>query len=161
MKRNILIVYYSHSGNTREIAETIHREVGGMLAELQPVTPYPTDYDEVVRQAVKEIRAGYTPPLKAGVPDTAAFDTVFVGSPNWIRTVTPPVVSFLKEHNLPGKTVIPFCSHGGGGEENVLKDIGKHCPDSTVLPGIAILENGDASTRETIAGWLKMIKVVE
>jgi len=154
MKRNILIVYYSHSENTRKIAELIHNEIGGTVVRLQPAAPYPTDYDEVVRQAVKEIKAGYTPPLKAGVPDTAAFDTIFVGSPNWIRTVTPPVVTFLKEHNLSGKTIVPFCSHGGGGEENVLKDIAKLCPDSTVLSGIAILNSGDKTTKGKITEWL-------
>jgi flavodoxin len=154
MKRNILIIYYSHSENTRKIAERIHNEIGGTVIRLQPAAPYPTDYDEVVRQAVKEIKAGYTPPLKAGVPDTAAFDTIFVGSPNWIRTVTPPVVTFLKEHNLSGKTIVPFCSHGGGGEENVLKDIAKLCPDLTVLSGIAILNSGDKTTKGKITEWL-------
>jgi flavodoxin len=154
MKRNILIIYYSHSENTRKIAERIHNEIGGTVIRLQPAAPYPTDYDEVVRQAVKEIKAGYTPPLKAGVPDTAAFDTIFVGSPNWIRTVTPPVVTFRKEHNLSGKTIVPFCSHGGGGEENVLKDIAKLCPDLTVLSGIAILNSGDKTTKGKITEWL-------
>ncbi|MBP7105480.1 MAG: hypothetical protein KBA83_10180, partial [Fermentimonas sp.] len=38
-----------------------------------------------------------------------------IGSPNWFKTLAPPVMSFLKRHNFAGKTVIPFCTHGGGG----------------------------------------------
>jgi flavodoxin len=159
MKKNILIAYYSHSGNTRKIAQIIVEQTGGSIHEIQPEKPYPVDYDAVVKQAVKEIHAGYNPPLKYGKVDIKACDTVFVGTPNWCSTIAPPVVTFLKEHNLTGKNVVPFCTHGGGGEENVLKNIAILCPDSKVLTGIAISDDGGPDAQSEISAWLSKIKI--
>jgi hypothetical protein len=49
--RKILIVYFSRTGNTREIANQIHRIAGGDISEIQTVNPYPADYEEVKKQA--------------------------------------------------------------------------------------------------------------
>jgi flavodoxin len=61
MAENILIAYFSRSGNTRKIANLIHQEIGGTLHEIQPEVPYPNSHNAVVEQAKKEIRAGYLP----------------------------------------------------------------------------------------------------
>ena len=53
-----LIVYYSHSGTTRRLAELIARETGGDLLELVPETAYPQDYNTVVAQAKRELQSG-------------------------------------------------------------------------------------------------------
>ena len=52
----ILVVYFSHSGNTRTVAEQITRSTGADLFEIQPQEAYPTDYHSVVNQAKKEIQ---------------------------------------------------------------------------------------------------------
>lgn len=57
MAEHILIVYFSHSGNTQKIAHFIHKEVGGTIHQILPEAPYPTSYNAVVDQARKEIRA--------------------------------------------------------------------------------------------------------
>ena len=59
MKNDILIAYYSWSGNTRKIAGLIEHWTGGMLYEIEPVQPYTTDYGAAVSQAKKEIEAGF------------------------------------------------------------------------------------------------------
>jgi flavodoxin len=65
MKDDILLAYYSWSGNTRKIAGLIERETGGTLFEIEPVQPYTTDYRAAVAQAKEEIQAGFRPDLKA------------------------------------------------------------------------------------------------
>lgn len=64
MKNDILIAYYSWSGNTGEIAELIKKETGGRLFEIEPAQPYTTDYSAAVKQAREEIRSGFQPELK-------------------------------------------------------------------------------------------------
>ena len=56
--KKVLVAYYSHSGNTREVARQIAGVSGGELFEIVPVTPYPSDYRTEVDQAKKEIEAG-------------------------------------------------------------------------------------------------------
>ena len=65
MSNHVLIVYFTHSGNTRKLAELIYEKVGGELFEIQPELPYPDSYNTVVEQAKKEIGEGYQPPLKS------------------------------------------------------------------------------------------------
>ena len=54
----VLVAYFSHSGNTREVARQISEATGGDLFEIVPATPYPTEYRAVVDQGKKEIEAG-------------------------------------------------------------------------------------------------------
>jgi flavodoxin len=61
------VAYFSYSGNTREIANQIHKSVGGDIFEIQSVKPYPDDYDAVVKQARQELKSGHKPALKTKV----------------------------------------------------------------------------------------------
>ncbi len=160
MKNNTLIVYYSHSGNTQKIAQLIGGETGGEVLEIKPKTPYPQAYDAVVKQAKQEIGAGFLPELETPNPALEQYDTVFVGSPNWWSTIAPPVAAFLKQSNLEGKTVIPFCTHGGGGLARVAQDVEELCPQSALLPAFGIYGNGSAKARQEVSAWLHSIGIV-
>ncbi|WP_269848647.1 flavodoxin [Methanosarcina horonobensis] len=59
MNKKILVAYFSHSGNTREIAIQIHKNIGSNIFEIQSVNPYPSEYNEVVEQAKQELQSGY------------------------------------------------------------------------------------------------------
>ena len=61
----ILIVLYSHSGNTRTLAELIRQQSGGDLVEIQSVAPYPSAYDAVVKQANSRPRTSAPPSRRA------------------------------------------------------------------------------------------------
>jgi flavodoxin len=63
---------------------------------------------------------GFCPKLKFGDEPIDDYNTIFIGSPNWFRTLAPPVMSFLRKHDFSGKTVMPFCTHGGGGFVSIL-----------------------------------------
>lgn len=110
-EKNILVAYFSHSGNTREIANQIHENVGSNIFEIQSVDSYPSDYDGVVEQAKKELQSGYRPMLKTEVEDMESYGVIFIGYPNWWGTIPMPVASFLSEYNFSGKTIVPFCPH--------------------------------------------------
>ena len=159
MKRKILIAYYSHSTNTKKIATMIQHEVGGTLCEIQPEVEYPTVYHAVVEQAKQEIQMGVYPAIKSKIGDIEAYDTIFIGSPNWWSTVAPPIATFLKEHDLSGKVVIPFCTHGGGGTGSIERDIAKLCPKSTMRSVFSIYGDGGRDAEVHISKWLEKIKI--
>jgi flavodoxin len=135
---SVLTIYYSYSGNTRKIASEIHQVVGGNIVEIEPIEPYPKNYNAVVDQARRELRSGYKPKLKAGVENIASYDTIFLGSPNWWHTIAPPVITFLSESDLSGKVIIPFITHGGGGLERSAMEVAALCPGATVLKSLAV-----------------------
>ena len=149
-----LVVYYSRSGNTRNIAKLINQAVGGTLHEIVPEAPYPRSYDATVEQAKREIQAGYKPPLQSELDGVEAYDTVFVGSPNWWSTIAPPVATFLSGHDLSGKTIVPFCTHGGGGLGRIGQDIAKLCPRSTVLSCFGVYGSGGVDAQARVSAWL-------
>ena len=93
--KKVLVAYFSHSGNTREMARQIAEATNGDLFEIVPQSAYPAQYDAVTAQAKREIGRGYRPALKGRLPDIGAYDVVFVGSPCWWGTVAPPVATFL------------------------------------------------------------------
>lgn len=157
MAEHVLVTYFSHSGNTQNIARLIHSEVGGTLHEILPEAPYPRSYNAVVEQAKKEIRAGYKPALQSTLDSLESYNTIFVGSPNWWSTIAPPVTTFLSEYDLSGKTIAPFCTHGGGGLGRVERDIAKLCPQSTVLQSLEIYGSGSRNAQADVSAWLKIL----
>jgi len=157
MNKSILIAYYSWSGNTRRIAERIHTLVGGTLFEIEPLEPYPTDYNVCVKQARKEISAGYRPPLARYCPNAETYELVFVGSPNWWSSIAPPVATFLEQTPLSGKSIAPFCSHGGGGAGRVAEDIAKLCPNSAMREALFVPGRGRSDTDARITSWVKRV----
>ena len=157
MTEKILIAYYSRTGNTRKIADLIYKEVAGTVFEIIPKTPYPASYRETVDQAKTEIRAGFKPVLVSTPDHLEQYDTVFIGTPNWWNTVAPPVVAFLTVFDFSGKTIIPFCTHGGGGLDNVATDIAKYCPGSTILESLVIYGNGGSQAKAEVADWLNRL----
>ena len=159
MNEQILIAYYSHFANTQKIANLIQAEVGGTLHQIQPQQAYPRAYNAVVEQAKKEIQAGFHPMLASNVDNMAAYEIIFVGTPNWWSTIAPPVATFLSAYDLSGKTIAPFCTHGGGGLGRIEKDIAKLCPQSTVLSCLEISGSDAGSAQAKISTWLRTIGI--
>ena len=136
-----LVVYYSYSGITRRLAEDIALITDGNLRELKK--PYSFSYNTAVKEVREEIEKGYCPHLTEGAEAIENAEVIFIGSPNWLKTFAPPVLSFLRTVDLSGKTIIPFCTHGGGGFGRMIEDYKKECGNSTIKDGIAL--KGDYS----------------
>lgn len=157
--KNILVAYFSHSGNTREIANQIHKSVGCDIFEIQSVKPYPQDYDAVVKQARKELDSGYKPALKTKIKNIKSYDLIFIGYPIWWGTIPAPVRAFLSEYDFSGKTIVPFCTHEGSGTGRSATDISKFCPKSTVLDGVAIRARDVKTAQNKVSEWLQKINL--
>ena len=155
--RKVLVVFYSRSGNTRDMASQIHALAGGDIVELQTVDAYPTEYRATTEQARRELDSGYKPPLTTKVANLASYDVVFVGSPSWWGTFAAPVKTFLSDADLSGKTVIPFITHEGSGLGRAPADMAKLCPKSTVLEGLAVRGGSVKSARGDVESWLRKI----
>lgn len=153
-RNRTLIAYFSWGGNTRGIAEEIQRQTGYDLFAIECETPYSDDYDTVLEQAQADQNVQARPALANHVSDMAQYDTIILGYPNWWASIPMPVASFLEEYDLTGKTILPFCSHGGGRFGQSLTAIAKLAPHAKLLEGLAVSYSGGSGLSEDIAQWL-------
>lgn len=153
-QQNTLIVYFSWGGNTRGIAEEIARQTGFELFEIECETPYSDDYSTVLEQAQADQNVQARPALANHVTNMEQYDTIILGYPNWWASIPMPVASFLEEYDFSGKTILPFCSHGGGRFGQSLTAIAKLVPDATLMEGLAVSYSGGSGLSEDIATWL-------
>lgn len=154
---NTLIAYYSFSGTTRKMAKAIAAATGGDILELIPEKPYDFSYNTASKEARNEIARGYCPKLLAGNTSIHEYDIIFVGSPNWFKSIVPPVLTFLHSHDFTDKTIVPFCTHGGGGFGEIETRVAEECNPAKTLSGLAV--SGDFAPEE-IVDWLKEIKLL-
>ena len=158
-KNKILIAYYSKTGSTRTVAEYIHQTAGGELFEIKPAKSYPNEYRATTEIARQEKETNARPGLVSNISNIAQYDVVFLGYPNWWSTMPMFVFTFLETHDLTGKTIIPFCTNGGGGAGHSFTDIQRLCPGSTILDGLAVRGGSVKSSENDINAWLHRIGV--
>ncbi|WP_428080693.1 flavodoxin [Candidatus Avelusimicrobium alvi] len=155
--KKVLVAYYSRSGNTKAVAQQIQRLTGGDLFEIQTVKEYPASYSEMTEIAKKELAEGYTPELKNKAENWAAYDVVFIGSPDWWGTYAPAVRSFIAQYNFGGKTVAPFFTNGGGGMQNCESDMKKQLAGVSVAPGITFPGRSSGAPEQELKNWIQRV----
>ena len=159
MNGKILIAYFSWGGNTKKLAEIISSQTGGELLRIEPAVPYPENYHETAYGIAREQNENdIKPPIKTHA-SIGEYDTVFLGTPAWWYTMAPPVKTFLTECEFEGKVIIPFITHGGGGEYTIAKDIERLVPAARVLKSFSVYNSGDEDTSNNIANWLIELKI--
>lgn len=150
----ILIAYFSWGGNTEGIAEEIQRQTNGDLFEITMVNPYSSDYNTVLDEAQRDQKAQARPELATHVENMEQYDIVMLGYPNWWASIPMPVASFLEEYDFSGKTVIPFCSHGGGRFGQSLTAITKLVPDASMGEALSVHYSGGSEMPNDVSEWL-------
>lgn len=154
-----LVAYFSRSGNTRVVAGLIHRTFQTDLFEIRPATPYPEDYLETVEQARQERDSGRERALETTVSNMSDYDTVFLGFPIWGETTPPIIRTFLSAHDLSGKTLIPFVTHGGYGLGNSQSVLASHAGKARLRPGFVMEADQERRTMNQVNNWLSGVKI--
>ncbi len=150
----LLIAFFSWGGNTRGIAQEIRRQTGADLYEITPVHPYSTSYNTVLMEAQEDQHNQARPELADPPESINEYDVILLGYPNWWASIPMPIASFLELYDFSGKTIIPFCSHGGGRFGQSLTAIAKLAPDSVMGEGLSVHYSGGASLPDDVSAWL-------
>ena len=154
--KKVLVVYYTNTHRTEQVAKAIAGETGGNLYLLDLENPYTTadlDYNNKSSRVYQE----HDEPslrnvaLKNAKPaNWQDYDTVFVGYPIWWGIAAWPMDTFVKSNDFTGKTVIPFATSGGSGIEKAERSLKSHCPQANWKKG-KLLNHMDA------AAWTKSV----
>jgi flavodoxin len=157
----ILIAYFSRSGNTKQVADMIHEQLGGDLFRIESASPYSEDYDTVLNKAQEEQRNNARPNLTAYVDNMDDYDIVFVGYPVWWGDTPMAVLTFLEEYDFSGKTVIPFCTYGSGGSGRSFGSVESATSGATVLDGFSVRGSDANKAKDPVTEWLSGLGIFE
>ncbi|MDR1184228.1 MAG: NAD(P)H-dependent oxidoreductase [Coriobacteriales bacterium] len=156
-----LVVYFSASGVTRKVAESLADAVGADIYEIKPQVPYTkTDLDwqdDGSRSSVEMRDKSFRPPMADSGVDIAAYDVVFVGFPIWWYVAPTIVNTFLESHDFSGKTIVPFATSGSSGIGETVAGLKPSVAASTTIMDGKML-NG-SPTSESLSAWVESLGI--
>ena len=151
----MLISYFSWSGNTQGVAQEIQRQTGADIFEIMPIPAYSDDYNTVLMEAQRDQHDQARPAI-ANLPQSIdEYDVILLGYPNWWASIPMPISTFLESYDFTGKTILPFCSHGGGRFGQSLTAIAKLAPQAIIAPGLSVHYSGGSSLTGDVRNWLE------
>lgn len=153
--KRVLVAYFSWGGNTRKLAQSIHKQVGGDIIEIRPVKPYPDGYKDTVKAGKQELDSGVLPEINVAKVNMKDYDTILVGYPIWYYREPLVVEKFLRSVDTTGKTILPFATSGGSPIEPSVTTISKAAPKAKL--GDALLANDTA----LVNPWLKKYNLIK
>lgn len=155
--KNILVAYYSLSGNTKYVAERLHEQVGGDIFEITTLKKYPSE-KRLLNEIVKyQNENNILPELKENL-DISKYDIIFIGTPVWFGTVAQPAKTFLCEHNFKNKIIVPFVTYGGGGGYDIFVEMDDISNGKVYNMPLVVQNKGDNCLDIKIKDWLKSLK---
>ena len=141
-------------GNTQYVASIISEASGSDLFEIKTERTYPGTHRALIEAAKVEHDGNARPKLTTHISNLKDYDTIFVGFPNWWYDMPMPLYSFFDEYDFSGKTIIPFCTHGGSRFSSAIGTIRTLEPKATVLDGRAISRDRVPESKEDILKWI-------
>jgi flavodoxin len=155
--KNILIAYFSCTGNTRSLAEQIANVSKADLYEIKPKIPYSSaDLNWRVNssRANKENNdSSSRPAISGNVENMEKYNIVFLGYPIWWGQAPKIIYTFLESYDFSGKTIVPFCTSGSSPIGTSAANLQKLCSEKTTwIPGSRFAGN---TSRSAVVTWMK------
>ena len=142
------------TGNTGAVARMISEAAKADLFSIRTVQKYPDNYDDTLDQAQDEQSQDTRPELETELESLDAYQTIFLGFPNWWGDMPMAVYSFLDDYDLSGKTLIPFVTSGGNGFSSTISEIESAEPEADVLEGLSLSSSEASDAEEVVEDWL-------
>ena len=152
-----LVVYFSATGTTQGVAQTIADTVGTDLFEVVPSDPYTSDDLNWTNNDSRVSREHNDEGLRAVALESTDvdgwddYDTVFIGYPIWWGIAAWPMSSFVAVNDFTGKNVVPFCTSLSSGIGQSGKLLAELADAGTWLDGQRFSRG---SSEADIASWV-------
>ena len=150
-----LVIYYTLTGNTKEVAEAVAQELGAEIEEIittkeiikkEGFGKYFWGGKMVIMKEMPEIL-----PIKKDVNE---YDLIVFGTPVWAGNFAPPLLTFFEKYKISNKNVAVFCTHEGG-QGNALKNMKLKLVNNEVMGEIGFIKN---TNHEKIKEWARSLK---
>ena len=131
-KKKVLVVYFSATGTTGQVAKQIAKTADADICEIAPSKPYSSaDLDWTNKQSRSSVEMSNPkarPEIKTVSVDMSKYDYVFLGYPIWWDLAPRTLNTFIEAANLADKTVIPFATSGSSTIANSVAVLKKYYP---------------------------------
>ena len=149
-----LVAYFSASGVTAKVAETLAEAIGADIFEIEPKVPY-TEVDlnwmdKKARSTIEMSNPASRPEIAVKRDNMKDYDIIFVGFPIWWYVAPTIINTFLESYDFSGKTVVLFATSGGSGMGETLKKLAPSCPNAKLIEGKVFRRS---TGREQLAAW--------
>ena len=118
---SIAVIYFSVTGGTESVAKKIADITGGDLIQIIPAVPYTEAdrvyYDDDSRCSIERYDPSARPAIANDI-DISGYSVIYLGYPIWYGDSPKIMWTFVEEHDLSGKTIVPFCTSGSSGIGN-------------------------------------------
>lgn len=154
----VLVVYFSASGVTEEVARQLAEVTSGDLHKIQPEQPYTAaDLDWTNKQSRSSLEMNdknSRPSISDKVQNMEEYNVVYVGFPIWWYTAPTIINTFIESYDFKGKTVIPFATSGGSSIKKACQDLKAAYPNINWREG-KLLNN---ASKKELEEWIKSMK---
>ena len=155
-----LVVFFSASGVTAQLAEKLSKVVRGDLHEIYPKQPYTlNDLDwmnKASRSSVEMNDKSYRPAIANKVENMDKYDVIYIGFPIWWYIAPTIINTFLEQYDLDGKKIIPFATSGSSGMGNTNKELKDSCGNAILLDGKRF---GTNTSEADIERWIDSLQI--
>lgn len=159
---DVLIIYYSFTGNSKKVAEYVRQKLSADTLELEPKVPFSSDYDEVVSEwQNNDIKRDVA--IKPINIDLTQYNKIVLITSTWWYGITPVMKKFLKEYDLSGKDII-VASSNAGWIGHCFKDYRELLPHSNIKGELDLVFSAETGKRdhlitseEEIDKWIKKL----
>ena len=165
-----LVVYFSHEGqnsvgfdvrevkkgHTRIVAEKIAELTGSDILRIEPVQPYPADYDECCKRAKEEADGSFRPEIKIPIQSLDSYDEIYIGFPIWYRSYPRVIATFIGHFDFTGKKVWPFCTNeeGAFGMADMELEAAIRSRGGQTMRGLAVRGGNAETCDDQLKRWL-------
>ncbi len=155
--KKALVVYFSWSGNTEKVANSIAGQTGADIFQIVPAEPYVDDYNELLDIATEEKQSKARPAIADTIENFEQYDVVYVGYPNWWSDMPMILYTLFDSYDFSGKTIAPFCTSGGSGLSDTVNSIKELEPEADVLDGLHIGDSASSEPDSAVGEWLESL----
>lgn len=155
-KPTILVVYFSKTNHTKNIADAIARLTDAGELRVEVVKPYPEAYRPTTQIVKEELEKSIVREIKAPDVDLSKYDVIVFGTPTWWHHVAMPLQTWIKSHPIQGKTIATYNTDGGGGTMHTREDFEALLKGNKLLPHFTIFGTTDDET-PAVSKWLTEI----
>lgn len=160
MSKKALVAYFSASGTTKKVAETLAQAAGADIYEIKPAVPYTkADLDwtnKKSRSTVEMNDPAFRPAIADSDAGIANYDVVFVGFPIWWYVAPTIINTFLECYDFSGKTVVLFATSGGSGFGKTVEQLKSSC-SADIREGKLLRSSASAAE---LSDWVKSLNVL-
>lgn len=153
-EQKVAVVYFSGTGNTREVANVLAKEAEADIFEIIPENMYTADdlnYNDDNCRANQEMNDDSArPAISNDLSVVSEYGVIYLGYPIWWGTAPRIIQTFIENYDISGATVYMFCTSGGSGIESSISDLQMLYPDINIVDGKRLNDATETDIREWI-----------